>query len=119
MRWVSRMDRLETSALAIIAAVGGARSSYIEAIRKAAEGDIEAAEALVAEGREAFLDGHAAHLSLIQKEAAGDPCRMNLILTHAEDQLMSAEGFGILAEEFIDLYGRLHRSHVFENPGRE
>jgi cellobiose PTS system EIIA component len=29
---------------------------------------------------------------------------MNLLLTHAEDQLMSAEAFKIIANEFIDLY---------------
>ena len=32
---------------------------------------------------------------------------MDLLLTHAEDQLMSAEAFGILAEKFVDLYKKL------------
>lgn len=116
---MSKMGELETSAFAIIAAVGTARSSYIEAIHEAAAGDIDAARALVLEGKKAFLGGHDAHMSLIQKEAAGDPCQMNLILTHAEDQLMSAEGFGILAEEFINLYEQLHRSHVLASVGKE
>lgn len=113
------MGELETSAFAIIAAVGAARSSYVEAIHEAAAGNIEAARDLVVEGKKAFLGGHDAHMSLIQKEAAGDPCPMNLILTHAEDQLMSAEAFGILAEEFINLYEKLNRSHVLADAGKE
>ena len=30
-----------------------------------------------------------------------------MLLMHAEDQLMSAESFRILAEEFIELYKRM------------
>ena len=32
---------------------------------------------------------------------------LNLILVHAEDQMMSAESFRIIAEEFIAVYKRL------------
>jgi len=32
---------------------------------------------------------------------------MGLILTHAEDQMMSAEIFKVMAEEMIDLYRKL------------
>ena len=38
------------------------------------------------------------------KKENGEKIEMNLLLTHAEDQLMSAEAFGILAEKFIRLY---------------
>ena len=31
----------------------------------------------------------------------------NLLLTHAQDQLMSAESFKILCDEFVDTYRRL------------
>ncbi|MBP5279825.1 MAG: PTS lactose/cellobiose transporter subunit IIA, partial [Erysipelotrichaceae bacterium] len=34
---------------------------------------------------------------------------MDLLLTHAEDQLMSAEAFGILADKFITLYQKVNR----------
>lgn len=107
------MGELETRAFAIIAAVGTARSSFIEAIDEANNGHFPTARKLVAEGKKAFLEGHGAHLGLIQREASGDSCPMNLILTHAEDQLMSAEAFGILAEKFIELYEKLYRSNVF------
>lgn len=87
----------------IIAAVGEARSSYIEAIHAAREGDFDRAEQLMKEGDDRFLEGHDAHTELIQQEAGGDPVNMTLIITHAEDQLMSAESFKIIANEMIEM----------------
>ena len=97
------LDELNTAAFSIISQAGSARSSYIEAIGAARDGRFEDAEALVDAGEEMYVMAHNAHMSLITKEASGQPMSMNLILTHAEDQLMSAEGFGILAHEFIEL----------------
>lgn len=104
------MEELEQLAMAsfrIIAAVGSARSNYIEAIHAAKDGDFERAEELMREGGEMFLEGHDAHTELVQREAKGDPIACTLMLTHAEDQLMSAEGFKIIAEEMIDLCRRI------------
>ncbi len=94
----------------IVAHVGEARSCYIEAVHAARTGDFDRALALKAEGEAAFRKGHASHAALVQREAAGDPTLMTLMLTHAEDQLMSAEGFGILADEFIDVYRAIKES---------
>lgn len=104
---MTSMDDLNTASFAIIAAVGEARSLYIEAIHAAKTGDYERAAQLKSTGEQAFLKGHEAHASLIQQEAAGEPTTMTLMLAHAEDQLMSAEQFGILADEFIDVFRRL------------
>ena len=98
------MGELERISFRIIAAVGGARSSYIEAMRAARAGDLERADALIKQGDESFLGGHDAHTELIQREAGGDPVQMNLMITHAEDQLMSAETIKIVALELIELY---------------
>lgn len=98
---------LEQTCFSIIAAVGAARSNYIEAIHKAKDGDYDAAEALIKEGEELFVGGHDAHFSLIQKEAGGEQTEFALILMHAEDQLMSAEAFGILAKEFVSVYKKM------------
>lgn len=100
-------EELTMATFGIIAAVGTARSSYIEAIHAAKDGDFERADELMEEGGRAFLEGHDYHAKLVQEEAAGDPISMNLLLTHAEDQLMSAEGFRIIAEEMIDLCHRI------------
>lgn len=87
----------------IISNVGMARSCYIEAIDKAEEGKIEEAEALVEEGNKYYVEGHHTHLSMIQQEAAGEDVKVCMLLIHAEDQLMSAETFQILADKFINL----------------
>lgn len=105
------MEDFETILFQIISFVGSARSSYIEAIEQARHGDFEKAEELVKSGKDQFNEGHHAHMKLIQKSAAGEleagNCQM--LLMHAEDQLMSAEAFGILAEEFMELYKILHK----------
>jgi len=102
------VEGLELVAFNIISSVGTARSSYIEAIQKAKEGDFEAAEALIKEGDEVFVEGHNAHAGLLQQEAEGGPgSTLSLLILHAEDQLMSAEGFKTIAQEFIDLYKKV------------
>lgn len=100
------MNELEQVCFQIISTVGNARSFYVEAIRTAKNGDIEEANRLLQEGKEAFVQGHHAHFELIQQEANGKQIEFSLLLLHAEDQLMSAESFGILAEDFIELYKR-------------
>ena len=106
MQDVQVTEDLEMAAMQIISNVGTARSNYIEAIQEAKKGNYEEAEKLIAEGDEAFAEGHDSHLKLLQQEAEGKSVVMLLIL-HAEDQLMSAEGFKIIANELIDVYKRL------------
>jgi len=102
------MDGLELISFKIISAVGEARSCYIEAIREAKKGDFEKADALIEEGSKIFIEGHHAHSELVQQEAAGKPVVPTLMLMHAEDQLMSADAFKIIAQEFIDVYRNAH-----------
>lgn len=103
------MEGTELVAFNIIASVGTARSSYIGAIDEAAEGHFDEARAMVKEGQDAFVQGHDAHAKLLTQTAQGQKVEMDLLLTHAEDQLMSAEAFGILAERFITLYEKIYQ----------
>jgi len=103
------MEGLELIAFQIISSVGGARSCYIEAIQKAKAFDFEGADKLIEEGKGYFNEGHHAHAKLIQQEANGDQNDISLLLIHAEDQLMSAEAFAIIAVEFIDVYKRMNK----------
>ena len=98
------MEEMELICFQIISAVGTARSSYIEAIQEAKKGNFERAEELIKEGAEVFVQGHHAHFKLIQQEASGQAVIPTLMLMHAEDQLMSADSFKIIAEEFIEVY---------------
>ena len=101
------MKDMELFCFQIISNVGGARSLYIEAIQEAKSGNYESAIQKVKEGKELFVLAHQNHAKIIQKEANGEMVNLSLLLIHAEDQLMSAEAFGILAEEFIDVYKKI------------
>lgn len=101
------MEEMELICFQLITAAGSAKSNYIGAIQKAKEGLYEEAEKMIAEGDELLNQGHIPHADLVQKEAAGEEIRMGLILTHAEDQMASAETFKVMAEEMIELYKKL------------
>ena len=98
------MKEFENIFVGIISFAGIARSCYIEAIQEAKKGDFDAASKLIEKGQSAYIEGHRFHAELLAKEASGENISSSLIVIHAEDQMMSAETFGILAEEFIDLY---------------
>lgn len=98
------MNALEEICFKIISLVGSARSSYVEAIREAKQGRFEVAEQKMNEGNASYRAGHAQHANLVQLEASGEKVELNLLLMHSEDQMMSAEVLGIVAQELIDLY---------------
>ncbi len=100
-------EELELACFNIITHVGTARSNYIGAIQLAKEGKFDEAENLIAEGEKEFVEGHHAHADMLTKEANGELGNAGVLLIHAEDQLMSAEAFKIIAEEFIDLYKKI------------
>ncbi|WP_444659652.1 PTS lactose/cellobiose transporter subunit IIA [Caproiciproducens sp. R2] len=106
---MQEMD-IEPTLFEIITEVGSARSLYIEAIQAAREKEIDKAKELIREGQGAFNKGHHIHADLIREVSGEDHVPVFqkderiMLLTHAEDQLMSAEAFGILAEEFLALY---------------
>ena len=98
----SEMDIIE-----IISFVGQARNSYIGAIQEAKSGNYAECNELVRKGNELYAKGHRIHQQLIQEEAGGHKIEVSLLLTHAQDQLMNAESFKILCDEFIDLYRKI------------
>ena len=100
-------EEIQLQSFQIIAGVGCARSCYIDAIHLARDGKFEEAEAKIVEGQQHYAEGHAAHGGLVQQTAAGEDLSIDLLVVHAEDQLMSAELFGILAKEFVDVYRKM------------
>ena len=101
-------EELEVQVFQIISAVGTARSCYIEAIHAARERDYEQAEELLAKGDKHFAEGHDVHLELLGREAEGAAVACLLVM-HAEDQLMSAEAFKLVAQELIDVYHEMDK----------
>ncbi len=95
---------LEMQCMEIITNVGSAKSMYIMAIEEAKQGNIEEAKKLVAEGEEFFSLGHHAHFELFNADFPKEFSQMHFLTMHAEDQLMAADSFKIIANQFIDLY---------------
>ncbi|MDO5391351.1 MAG: PTS lactose/cellobiose transporter subunit IIA [Eubacteriales bacterium] len=100
-------EEMITACFQLITYVGTARSCYINAIQCAKEGKFDEAAESLKMGDEAFAQGHDGHSDLLAKEANGELSETGILLIHAEDQLMSAEGFRIIAEEFIAVYKTL------------
>lgn len=96
------MENLEQSCFELISHMGMARSSYIEAIKNAKKGNLEEANMCILKGKDEYNKGHDTHFALLQEDINGKIDKIPLVLVHAEDQLMSAENFGILAEELVD-----------------
>ena len=106
------MEGMELIAFEIISNVGTAKSLVVEALRDARQGKFDEAEEKLEEASKYFVNGHHAHASLIQKEAAGDKVDFSLIIMHAEDQMMSAETIKLLVEEMIEMYTDLKREKL-------
>ncbi len=100
-------EELVMECFQLITYVGTARSCFINAIQSAKAGKFQEAAELLKQGDEAFVQGHTSHAGLLTKEANGELGHAGLILIHAEDQMMSAEGFRIIAEEIIDIYKKM------------
>lgn len=101
------MQNIDITMMEIVSFAGVAKSKYIEAISLAKEYKFDLAEKNIEEGSKAFGDAHKIHSDLIQKYASGENTEISLIVLHAEDQLMSAEMFKILSNEFIESYKKI------------
>ncbi|MGN1343850.1 MAG: PTS lactose/cellobiose transporter subunit IIA [Traorella sp.] len=96
------MKDLSEISCEIIAAVGAAKGCFIEAMRYARTNQIDEAEKLYEEGANNYNIGHKAHHDLISKFAQGEKIDCDILLVHAECQMMSAEDFMVLCRESID-----------------
>lgn len=81
---------LEQNAMHLILHGGNARSLAYEAFDLAAGGDFTGAAARLKEATEELRRAHAGQAALIQREAAGEPVTLNLLLVHGQDHLMTA-----------------------------
>lgn len=101
------MTTLETTIFQLILNSGNARSSAMEAIREAKEGNFENATAKIQEAKDALSEAHKQQTELIQGEARGEKTEVSVLLIHSQDHLMNAMTVKDLAEEFIDLYKKI------------
>lgn len=97
-------DQVNQIAFQLILHAGNGRSYSLEAIQAAKKGDFgKAADLLKAAGEE-LAQAHQSQTSLVQMEAGGQHCPINLLLIHAQDHLMTAMAIRDLATEIVELY---------------
>ncbi len=98
------MKGLELICFQLITNAGAAKTKYMEALAAAKQQEFNKAKELIAEGEGLTAEGHKAHTQLIQQEAGGENIPINLLLLHAEDQMMSVEMIKLMVEEMIEMY---------------
>lgn len=103
-------EDMVTACFQMITYVGTARSLFINAIQSAKAGKFDEAADCLKQGDDAFLKGHDVHSKLVTEDCRGELDQPGILMLHAEDQLMSAEAFRTIAEEFIDVYRRMAKS---------
>lgn len=102
------MNRTEANMVGfeIVAFAGDARSSLLEAIEAAENGDFEKAEKLVVQAEEDIVEAHNAQTKMLAQEAAGDTVEVGFIMVHGQDHLMTTLLLKDLARTIIKLYKR-------------
>ncbi|SDB82880.1 PTS system, cellobiose-specific IIA component [Pelagirhabdus alkalitolerans] len=91
-------------AFQIILYAGNGKSSAMEAIQEAKEGNFEEAEKKIAESSEELGKAHKYQTELLQQEARGDGESVNIILVHSQDHLMTSMTVRDLATEIVEIY---------------
>lgn len=98
------MDNISEIAFQIILHAGNGRSSAMEAIQEAKEGNFVEADRKIEEANEELNKAHGFQTELIHSEAGGEGVKINVILVHSQDHLMNAMTVRDLAAEIIDIY---------------
>lgn len=97
----------EQTLFTLILHAGNARSQAVEAAEKAAEGDWEAAEALLQEADDEQLLAHEVQAKLIRGEAAGQELPFSALFVHALDLLVLAWAEIDHTRQLVGLYRRV------------
>lgn len=103
------MDDIERLSYALIHDVVKAQDKYLTAIQYAKKKKFKEAQQAMKEGTCMYIRGHREHVDLLQEYASSASKPISLLLVHAEDCLMRAESFKIIADEFISLYRTLYQ----------
>ncbi|MBU5593761.1 PTS lactose/cellobiose transporter subunit IIA [Amphibacillus sp. MSJ-3] len=99
------MDQSITEiAFQIILYAGNGKSSAMEAIQEAKEGNFEAADEKIKEANIELGKAHKYQTKLLQEEAQGNGKTISVILIHSQDHLMTSMTVRDLAIEIIEIY---------------
>jgi cellobiose-specific phosphotransferase system component IIA len=98
---------LQNDLIEIISLSGEVKKEFLKAVKYAKNNESEKAEAIYEKADDRLIKAHLKQTELIKKEANGEKIESSLMLTHAQDHLMTAILLRDMAKEFMDLYSRL------------
>lgn len=100
-------ENLETKAFDMISLAGEGLDIVYQAMEAAREADFARAQALLNEAQDSLNKAHQIQARLLFDELNGDAVKMNMLITHAQDQLQSSLMAHRFASEIIMLYEAL------------
>ncbi|HAD4435889.1 TPA_asm: PTS N,N'-diacetylchitobiose transporter subunit IIA [Salmonella enterica subsp. enterica serovar Typhi str. CT18] len=100
-------EELEEVVMGLIINSGQARSLAYGALRKAKEGDFEAAKAMMDQSRIALNEAYLVQTKLIEGDQGEGKMKVSLVLVHAQDHLMASMLARELIAELIELHEKL------------
>ena len=100
-------EELQVAAFEIILHSGNARSEIHEAFAKMREGSFDEAENQLNKSNEIILEAHHAQTKLLQEYASGVEIKIEIIMVHAQDHLMTTMTLLEVAREMLVLYRKV------------
>ena len=104
------MDEKKVQAIMNLIIYGGdGKSSSVEAIQAAKEGNFELADEKIKAAEESLLQAHHTQTEMLTQEANGDSGEVSLLMVHGQDHLMTGMMFKDLAKEIVDVYRTIRK----------
>lgn len=100
-------EELQMAAFGIIISSGNARSVIHEAFAAMREGDYDKAEELLEAANADMLEAHHSQTGLLQEYASGTEVKVEIIMVHAQDHLMTTMTLREVALEMLALYRKV------------
>ncbi|MFC3932345.1 PTS cellobiose transporter subunit IIA [Streptococcus dentapri] len=100
-------EELQVAAFEIILNSGNARTIVHESFDTMRAGNYDLAEKQLEEANEEMLKAHQAQTDLLQKYAGGTEIKIEIIMVHAQDHLMTTMTLREVALEMLELYKKI------------
>ncbi|AUW96262.1 PTS cellobiose transporter subunit IIA [Streptococcus pluranimalium] len=100
-------EELQMAAFGIILSSGNARTIVHEAFAAMREGYYDRAEQLLEDANADMLEAHHAQTDLLQAYAGGTEIKIEIIMVHAQDHLMTTMTLREVALEMLALYKKV------------
>ena len=101
-------EELQMAAFEIILNSGNARAIVHEAFEAMHHGEYDLAAERLEQANEEFLKAHQAQTNLLQEYAGGTEVKVEIIMVHAQDHLMTTITLREVALEMLELYKKIN-----------